>query len=217
MDHQEFLKQYFPIIKKNLFPIALGLFGLIFLGYGLIVLVGPIDSSKEIIFEAGSDSSLPLESTSNQNKAPNIVVDVEGAVLRPGVYHVGSDFRLADALIASGGLSSDADRDWVAKRVNLAAKLTDGAKIYIPRIGEDVKSITGGTGTTGITGNERSFSQININTTSEEILDSLPGIGPVTAQKIINGRPYRAIDELLSKKSVGSKVFDQIREKITVY
>ena len=73
-----------------------------------------------------------------------------------------------------------------------------------------------GTGTTSTTGSIAN-SQININAASEQELDSLPGIGPIYAQKIINGRPYSSIDELLSKKIVGSKVFEEIKEKITVY
>ncbi len=58
---------------------------------------------------------------------------------------------------------------------------------------------------------------ININTASESQLDTLPGIGPVTAQKIIVGRQYGSIDELLSKKVVGAKVFEQLKDKISVY
>ena len=216
MDSQTFLDKYSPVLKRHWLPLSLGFVGLIFLGYGLIALLGAADSSKEIIFEAGSNSGLSSESTSNQDKDRNIIVDVEGAVLNPGVHHVASDSRIFDALIKAGGLGVDADRNWVTKNLNLAAKLADGAKIYIPRIGEDVKSITWGTGTTGITGSIAD-SQVNINTASEQALDSLPGVGPVTAQKIINGRPYSSIDELLSKKIVGSKVFEQIKEKITVY
>jgi len=217
MDYQELLVKYSPIVKKNILPLALGFLGLMFLGYGLIALLGLSDSSKDVVFEPQDDSVLSSQSSSSATSDRQLVVDVEGAVLKPGVHNVPSDSRLQDALIAAGGLSSDADRDWVTKNLNLAVKVTDGTKIYIPRMGEDTKGIMGGTGTTGITGSEGSFSQININTASEEILDSLPGVGPVTAQKIINGRPYSSIDELLSRKIVGSKVFEQIKEKISVY
>ena len=110
---------------------------------------------------------------------------------------------------------------YVTKNLNLAIKVTDGTKIYIPKIGEtETESITplrsamqNFGGQAGIMSN----AQININTSSELELDSLPGIGPVTVQKIINSRPYSSIDELLSKKIVGSKVFEEIREKISVY
>ena len=214
MDLQGFIKKY-PFLKRHWLPIALGFFGLIFLGYGLIVLFGSSDSAKDVVFEAQEDSVLSSESSSSStSQLRQLVVDVEGAVLKPGVHHVSSNSRLQDALIAAGGLSSDADRDWVTKNLNLAVKVTDGTKIYIPKLGEQeterikgIKSIKGGD----------AEDQVNINTASEQALDSLPGVGPVTAQKIINGRPYGSIQELLSRKIVGSKVLEEIKEKITVY
>jgi competence protein ComEA len=215
MDLQGFIKKY-PFLKRNLIPIVLGFFGLIFLGYGLIALIGASKSSSDVIFESSEDSNLSSGPASPKSPVRDIVVDVEGAVLKPGVHYVSSDSRVQDALIAAGGLSSDADRDWVTKNLNLAVKVTDGTKIYIPRIGEDVKGAIGGTGITSTTGSIAD-SQVNINTASDQALDSLSGIGPVTAQKIINGRPYSSIDELLSRKIVGSKVFEQIKEKITAY
>ena len=216
MDYQELLVKYSPIVKKNILPLALGFLGLMFLGYGLIALIGSSDSSKDVVFEPQEASVLSSESSSSATSLRELVVDVEGAVLKPGVHYVSSDSRVQDALIAAGGLSSDADRDWVTKNLNLAVKVTDGTKIYIPRIGEDVKGTIGGTGITSTTGSIAD-SQVNINTASDQALDSLSGIGPVTAQKIINGRPYSSIDELLSRKIVGSKVFEQIKEKITAY
>ena len=213
MDTQNLFEKYHPVLKRNFLPLALGLFGLIFLGYGLIALLGASKSSSDIIFEPGNDSNLSSTSASAKTSVGDIVVDVEGSVLKPGIHRVALDSRLRDGLIAAGGLSEDADRNWVTKNLNLALKLNDGAKIYIPKIGE---SIIGSTGTTGITGSNN-MEQININTASEGILDSLPGVGPVTAQKIIKGRQYSSIDELISKKVVSNKVFDQIKEKIRVY
>lgn len=212
---QQAIEKYLPIIKKNILPLSLGFFGLIFLGYGLIGLIGSSDSSKSIIFEPGNDSNLSSDAPSKEDKTLKIVVDVEGAVLKPGVYTLSSNSRVSEAIIAAHGLSGNADRDWLVKNLNLAAKLTDGAKIYIPRMGEALKSAMGGTGITSTTGGEST--QININTASEDLLDSLPGVGRVTAQKIINGRPYSSIDDLLSRKIVGSKVFQEIKEKISVY
>lgn len=220
MDSQQLLEKYSPFLTRNLLPICLGLFGLIFLGYGLIALIGGASrSSSDIIFESSQDTNLSSASNSGKVGVHDIVVDVEGAVLRPGVHHVSSDSRVQEALIKAGGLSESADRNWVTKNLNLAVKLTDGAKIYIPKVGEDTKSITGGTGTTGITGSVGGVvsSEININTASPQELDSLPGVGLVTTQKIISGRPYGSIDELLSRKIVSSKVFEQIKEKIEVY
>lgn len=198
MEFQEFLHKY-PTVKKNILPIGLGLLGLMFFVYGLIVLFGEARSEdKEIVFESGEQ---PLETDSQ------IKVDVAAGVINPGVYSLNPDARIQDGLVAAGGLSENADREWVSKNLNLAQRLADGTKIYIPKIGENVKGIAGSIAS----------DQININTGSIEALDSLPGVGSVTAQKIIDGRPYSSIDELLSSKIVGSKVFEEIKEKITVY
>lgn len=209
MDFPEPLKKWEPFIKQNLLVVILGTLGLTFLIYGLIALFASSGSSKEIIFEAGNNG------LSSQEK---IAVDVEGAVIKPGVYSLASNSRLQDALIMAGGLSDQADREWVAKNLNLATKLIDGSKIYIPKIGESIKSSKG---ITGITSNGKTIDQasglINVNSASLEELDTLPGIGPVTAEKIISNRPYISIEELLNKKVVGSKVFEQIKEKISVY
>ncbi|EKD64597.1 MAG: hypothetical protein ACD_50C00338G0002 [uncultured bacterium] len=202
--------------RRNLVILALFFLGLIFLGYGLISLLGANNSSDEIIFEAGKDT-LSSDSDSEQGSLNAIVVDVAGSVLKPGVYRLDANSRVSDSLIAAGGLSENADRDWVAKNLNMAAKLIDGAKVYIPRVGEAVMGITSSTVNTSAAESIGGNSQININNASEDMLDSLPGVGPVTAEKIINGRPYSSIDELLSKKIVGSKVFGEIKEKITVY
>lgn len=209
MDFQLLLEKYRPLLSQYWLPITLALFGLMFLVYGLMVLLGGFSSSKDIVFEAGGEAT-------ESAKVKEIIVDVSGAVLKPGVYRLPFDARVQDALVAAGGLSEAADRGWVAKNLNLALKLKDGTKIYIPSSGESTTrsassgqaSTTGSTGGTGL---------ININTASEGELDSLPGIGPITAQKIINARPFDSVEDLLNKKIVGSKVFEQIKEKITVY
>lgn len=206
MDFSALVEKYSPFIQKNLLVIVLGAVGLIFLSYGLIALLGAKDSSSGIVFESGETAS---ESAKMQTK---ITVDVEGAVVKPGVHELSANSRLQDGLISAGGLSEDANREWVSKNLNLAAKLTDGGKIYIPKAGENSGGI-GGSGSTG----SLTTGQININSASESELDSLPGVGAVTAQKIISNRPYSSIEELLNKKVISSKVFSQIKEKIGVY
>lgn len=205
MDFEQLLEKYFPIVKKNILVIALGVLGLIFLSYGLIVLIGGRKSSSDgIVFESGSEQG---------DLVSQIVVDIEGAVIRPGVYKLSYNSRLKDVLVASGGLSEHADRAWVSKNLNLAQKLNDATKIYIPKTGENTKESINVVGTT----ENLSKSQINVNIASIKELDALPGIGLVTAQKIIDGRPYTTIDDLLSKKVVNSRVFGGIKDKITVY
>ncbi len=206
-------------LKPHWLPILLGVGGLIFLGIGFFVLNAPKKDKQDILFEAASDTSSLAKATGSPEK--RLTVDVEGAVEKPGVYDLPADARVQDALIAAGGMSKDADRKQVAKVMNLAAKIIDGGKVYIPRSGDP--SAGSGLASSGESSSGQNVlgadtsSGININAASVKDLDSLPGIGEVTAQKIINNRPYGSIDELLSKKIVSAKVFAQIKDKITIY
>src|SRR3972149_9688030 len=105
-----------------------------------------------------------------------IFVDVGGAVIKPGIYELGPEARVNDALIVAGGVTKDADRDWISQNVNLAAKLTDGAKIYIPFQDEF--------NTNKDSPSQSKGESLNINTASLSALDHLWGIGPPTPPKI---------------------------------
>ena len=208
MDTQELVSRYLPLLKKHWLPLSLGALGMIFFAYGLIglFLTNKTDSD-DIVFEANSARQNPSE-------VKSIFVDIEGAVVKPGLYKLPQGSRIQDAFVVAGGLSASADRNFVSKNINLAIKLSDGAKIYIPAKGEAVggSSVLSGSSQTGGGGD-----LVNINTGSQVQLEALPGIGPVTAQKIISGRPYGSVDELFNRKIVGSKVFGQIKDRTTVY
>lgn len=215
MENQNLQDKYFPVIKQYLAPLVLGFLGLMFLGYGLIGYFYGKKDKPDILFEAASTSASSVVDVSAADSVKNkqeklIVVDIEGAVEKPGVYKLASDSRIQDALIAAGGLSKGADRELVSKSVNLAIKLVDGMKVYIPVVGEKPpqSTLSGG----GMSGDVSGL--VNINSASVHELDGLPGIGEVTADKIINNRPYERIEALVEKKIVGQKVFEQIKEKI---
>jgi competence protein ComEA len=148
-----------------------------------------------------------------------IVVDVSGEVQNPGVYHLDEGSRIEDALVASGGLSINADRNWVDKNINKAAKLVDGQKIYIPNEQSSVLSATVSTTKTNVAQSESVANEglININTASLKDLDGLPGIGQVYGQKIIDQRPYSDVNELVSKNVLKESVFNKIKDKISVF
>jgi len=207
MDTKELILKYLPVLKKHWVPLCLGALGTIFFAYGLIGLfLTNKTASDDIVFEVNSAQQNPSETRI-------IFVDIEGAVVKPGLYKLPQDSRIQDGLIAAGGVSATADREYVAKNLNLATKLTDGAKIYIPSIGEALSGMSA----LNASSQNLAGSLININTSSQTQLETLSGIGPVTASKIVGGRLYNSVEELLSKKIVGSKVFDQIKEKISVY
>lgn len=210
MDLRELFDKYKPFVRQNLLILASGLAGLTLFIYGLISLfLGSSPSQQDIVFEAKDSNSENISNFSkDQNvKSSNLTIDIAGSVVSPGVYHLPLNSRIQDALVAAGGLSSSADRNFISKNINLATKLSDGAKIYLPRIGESELGLT------SITGNR----QININSATEQELDSLPGIGPATIQKIVSGRPYSSISDLLDRKIVGGKVFSEIQDKISLY
>lgn len=185
--------------------LRLAVFGLFFGGLFLLAIGAGIFFFRN----SPSDSSdIEIISADSQNQpAGKIVVHVDGAVARPGVYELSAGARVSDAVSVAGNLAKDADM----AKVNLAAKITDGQKIHIPAIGEQSvgssQSVAGGS----------TSALININTVSESQLDTLPGVGPVTAQKIITSRPYTAPEELLTKKIVGQSTYEKIKDLITVY
>lgn len=193
-----------PNLKSNIFPLLLGVIGLILLSLGFISSLVGSSKTDDIVFEEGNE----------QSEESKIIIDIQGAVVSPGVYTLKGDARIKDALIAASGLASDADREWVAKNLNQAARIQDGAKIYIPKYGESSSVSSGQEVSAGLVSASGS---ININSASQSELESLPGIGPVTAGKIIDNRPYSAIDELRTKKVVGQSVFEKIKDKISIY
>lgn len=213
----DLFQKYLPLLKPHALPLIIGVAGLMFFGYGLIGLGEKKADKQDILFEAASDVN-PTAAAAQTSKSPSIspenreiVVDVAGAVMKPGVYKLKVDSRVQDALIAAGGMSEDADREKVAKSINLASKMVDGAKIYVPWQGEKIPDSQ-----ENVVLSAANEGLININDASQSELEELPGIGEVTAGKIINGRPYSDINQLLEKKVVGQSVFEKIKDKIEI-
>lgn len=213
MDMDQFREKYLPLVMEHKLSFVLGIVGISFLGYGLISLVGVQRDSTEITFQSGQNPANVETKTTHKQ----ITIDVEGAVLKPGIHTLPAESRVQDALILAGGMSQKADVAKVAQSMNLAAKVIDGGKIYIPFEGEPSNtSIQSGGQNSSENTLGVSTGLININTAGETELDTLSGVGPATAQKIISARPYGSVDELLSKKAVGKSVFEKIKEKVTV-
>jgi competence protein ComEA len=200
------VEKYFFPLRGYIVSIIFACVGLIFLGYGLIYYFGGDSEKSEVVFEAANDD---IEEEKEEQKV--IVVDVAGAVEKPGVYRLADNSRVKDALISAGGLSREADREAIGKSINLASKLVDGGKIYIPFQGDEYTNVVSGESGVGLGGTS---DLIDINSASIAQLDSLPGVGQVTADKIVAGRPYESIEVLLERKIVGAKAFEQIRLKI---
>lgn len=167
---------------------------------------------------AGSSSGSGDPAASDLGASGAIVVDVAGAVARPGVYHLAAGSRVADAIAAAGGYGPRVAADRVASDLNLAALVRDGDRILVPSRdggGPGASQAPGGPAAGGKPG----AALIDLNHATAEALDSLPGIGPVTADKIIASRaekPFTSIDELRGRGLVGQKTFDKLKPLITV-
>ncbi len=155
-----------------------------------------------------TDTSVVIsENSSVTENTDAILVDVAGAVVRPGVYSLPASSRISDAIEKAGGITEEADTVHIAQVINKAQVLQDGQKVFIPLAQADpvIKS------------SDTQGSLININTASASELEDLPGIGEVTADKIITNRPYTTLEELVSKKAISQSVFEKIKEQISLY
>ena len=151
-------------------------------------------------------------STTTITEAPLIYIQVAGAVLRPGVYQVPADSRAFQAVLQAGGFAEDADQE----AVPLASRLSDGCRLYVPRQGETVSGpVLSGAPSAGGTDSTVSSGPVSLNAASAEELDSLPGIGPALAQRIISFRetqgPFTSIDQLGDVPGIGPSKLEQLR------
>jgi competence protein ComEA len=148
-------------------------------------------------------------------RAP-VLVDVQGAVVHPGVVRLPSGSRVGDAIAAAGGYGPRVAADRVGQMLNLAAVVRDGDQVIVPSR-DDPASGGGGATSSAATGGPSSPTDLNRATAAE--LDALPGIGPVTAAKIIAAReeqPFGSIDDLRSRKLLGPATFDKVKDLVTV-
>jgi competence protein ComEA len=134
-----------------------------------------------------------------------LVVDVAGAVRKPGLYRLPQGSRIADAVARAGGLSKAAE----ASSVNLAAPLADGEQVLVPA------GVGTGPGPAAPSAGASPTAPVDLNTATVEQLDALPGIGPVTAQKIIDYRQqhgaFTSVDDLDAIPGIGPAHLDNLR------
>ena len=198
-----------------------GVIGAVAIG-GLAIVIAVSGSGGEIVEGPGVAAGV-ARSGDPWSPAGEIVVDVAGAVVVPGVYRLAVGARVGDAITAAGGFSPRVDVERVGAELNLAAMLADGAQVRVPS--RDDAGPDGGTGGNGgaqggAGGGSGSGGQVvNLNTASQSELESLPGIGPVTALKIIDSRagsPFATVEELRERGLVGEKTFESIRALVSV-
>jgi competence protein ComEA len=219
---KNFLRSFLPVLKKiKKYKIEIFLLSASF----FIAIFSLILYQKEKAWE--KEEVMEEKTFNNPTPYKKIFVDVAGAVKNPGVYEATLGARLKDVLDLAGGLSDEADKFFFQRNFNLAKIVVDQEKIYIPSTWEIQSGIfvenqrtldyTQKTNLNWEGDNlENSINKININQATAEELETLPGIGKVTAQKIIKNRPYQKIDELLTKKVIGKSNFEKIKDLISL-
>lgn len=169
--------------------------------------------------EDASDDGDPSSDSKRASAASEVYVDVDGAVVTPGVYRLREGARVAQAIDAAGGLTPEAD----VAGLNRASKVTDGQKIHVPTVGEQQASIAeagvdgGAFASSGVSG---ATGLVNINTANAAELQTLSGVGPSMAQSIIDERtqngPFTSIEDLMRVSGIGEKKFAKIKDCICV-
>jgi len=192
-----------------------------------------------------SESAVEIESSNvsspvSGSKAGHLIVDLSGAVERPGIYSLDVGDRLADLISLSGGVTNEVSQKWLSRNLNLSSILQDQQKVYIPFEWEiapeapsyEIKELvvsepTSPTTTISVSevsegapvpsdgvAEEDKSTLINVNQASKDALIELPGVGEVTAGKIIDNRPYANIQELEEKTGIYASTIGKIKDLI---
>lgn len=176
------------------------------------------EDSKESMVEAAEESS--EQASGQEPQTQSVLVHVDGAVTSPGVYLLtGPSPRINDAVVQAGGLTPEAD----TTAINLAAQVSDGQKIHVPAIGEEVHTVE----PEALAADGASYSDeaasatlVNINTATSDELQTLTGIGEATASAIIKDRetngPFSSPEDLMRVSGIGEKKFAKIKDGICV-
>lgn len=202
--------------EKIIGSIAIIVIIIVFLIIGLFITKPKHVPTNDIFVDNTSEKSQTTDKSSElQNK--DIQVEVKGEVKKPGVYVLEYGSRIKDVIDMAGGFTDFAD----SGSLNLVKKLKDEDCLIIHKKGEAVSA--SGTASGGIISGESgsgSDEKIDINTATLEELDKIPGIGPVTAQKIIDYRekngPFKTIQDLKKVGRIGDKTLEKIKDKIVV-
>lgn len=182
-------------------PIVLGIFSLLFIVLSITIFIKTYQDVSPIEFRDGDETATGAAELSSET---SILVDIQGAIVAPGVYRLSQGARVNDLLTLAGGFLADADTPRINKTLNRAAILSDGAKIYIPFLDEATPADL-----------QKSL-MISINTASAAELESLPGVGSVIAEKIIAARPYSSLEELVQKTVMSASLFDKCKERLVL-
>ena len=210
LDAFEILQQGKELFLRYKFSCIIGGISLMCVVLAGISLVKSYQSMQPIGFSLGEASS------SGEQRSRTIKIDIGGAVANPGVYRLEEGARIEDAITAAGGLRGDVNKKILDMSINRAQKIIDGAKIYIPTIEDEQQTSLVKSDTSYNINSVQMGSTISLNSSSQQDIESLPGVGPATALKIIAGRPYITIDQLTEQKIIGVALFNKIKAQLAL-
>lgn len=198
----DLFERIMPVLQR--FPVEAALVMLsvcsIVAGYLLTFAPTMLASPETVILDMSASSAKPHST---------LVIDVAGAVRKPGIYRLKEGARLKDAIEAAGGYTNEVDLGVVGQSLNLARLLTDQDKVYIPLASEMTENIS-------LPLPNSPAPLVRINSATAKELEELPNIGSVTAEKIISSRPYKALEDLETRGILGRKTYDKIKDLISL-
>lgn len=213
----------FNFFNKDKLPYIIIIFLLLIIGYQYYDNENNDDAKEFLKINTASiidnkeksldENTKELEIEKAPEESEEIMVHISGAVNSPAILRLDSSKRVVDALNLAGGARDDADLD----RVNLAARLHDEEKIYIPKVGEVQENMTTLVSSPSSSG---SSSKININSADLSELTKIPGVGEKTAQKILDYRAnnsFSSIEDIKNVPGIGDKKFESMKDYISTY
>ena len=174
---------------------------------------------NEIIWDDAAATAIATSAigvTAVPTASLNIPVYICGAVVKPGVYYVNSDIILDKAIQSAGGLTEEADPN----SLNLARKVQSNEKIYIPKLGEKIDKPVNSYENSKEEANVADTFRVNINTSNETTLKTLPGIGETKAKAIVayreNHGAFKRTEEIKNVSGIGDATYEKLKERITI-
>ncbi|HEL2278352.1 TPA: helix-hairpin-helix domain-containing protein [Streptococcus suis] len=216
------IKTYIEMLKEYKWQIALpAVAGLLMATFLIFSQPAKSDQTGLTDFSQPQQSSSSQEqleevSTEASEESSQLVVDVKGAVVKPGLYTLEANARVNDAVEAAGGLTSQAD----PKSINLAQKLSDEAVVYVASKDENISVVASTTASSAMSQEEKNTNLVNLNTATEADLQTISGIGAKRATDIIAYREanggFKSVDDLNNVSGIGDKTMESIRPYVTV-
>jgi competence protein ComEA len=171
----------------------------------------------EALFANADQEKKKNEAPAEDAASETLVVDIKGAVKKPGIYQIAASERVIDGIERAGGFTNKADRD----KINLAQKVSDEMVIYVPEKGAQALAPSAQESDAGGLESQPAQSKVNINSADEQEMQKLPGVGPAKAKAIIQYRTehgsFKSMDDLAAVSGIGEKSLEQMKPFMALY